>query len=31
MIALDEGERYKLICLDIIMPKVDGIKVINRR
>lgn len=29
MIALNEGIPYKLICLDIMMPKVDGIKVLR--
>lgn len=27
--ALDEGEPYDLICLDIMMPKVDGVKVLK--
>jgi two-component system chemotaxis response regulator CheY len=26
--ALDTGEPYDLICLDVMMPKVDGIKVL---
>lgn len=29
MIALDENEPYGLICLDIMMPKVDGVKVLK--
>lgn len=29
MIALDEEEPYDLICLDIMMPKVDGVKVLK--
>lgn len=29
LIALDEGDPYKLICLDIMMPKVDGVKVLK--
>ncbi|MFT8351416.1 response regulator [Clostridium saccharoperbutylacetonicum] len=29
MIALDDGEPYDLICLDIMMPKVDGVKVLK--
>lgn len=29
LIALDENEPYDLICLDIMMPKVDGIKVLK--
>ncbi|MCT4593668.1 MAG: response regulator [Anaeromicrobium sp.] len=29
MIALKEKEPYDLICLDIMMPKVDGIKVLK--
>lgn len=28
LMALDEGEPYDLVCLDIMMPKVDGIKVL---
>ncbi|MDR3597566.1 response regulator [Clostridium sp.] len=29
MIALNENDPYKLICLDIMMPKIDGIKVLK--
>jgi len=29
MLAMMEGEHYDLICLDIMMPKVDGIKVLK--
>jgi len=29
LIALDEGEPYDLVCLDIMMPKVDGVKVLK--
>ena len=29
LIALDEDEPYELICLDIMMPKVDGVKVLK--
>jgi len=29
LMALDEGEHYDLICLDIMMPKVDGVKVLK--
>jgi len=29
LIALDEDEPYDLVCLDIMMPKVDGIKVLK--
>lgn len=29
MMALDENDPYNLICLDIMMPKVDGIKVLK--
>lgn len=29
MMAIDEGAYYDLICLDIMMPKIDGIKVLN--
>lgn len=29
LIALDEIEPYDLICLDIMMPKVDGVKVLK--
>lgn len=29
MLALDENNPYDLICLDIMMPKVDGIKVLK--
>lgn len=29
LMALDEEEAYDLICLDIMMPKVDGIKVLK--
>lgn len=29
LMALDEDEPYELICLDIMMPKVDGIKVLK--
>jgi len=29
LIALNEGTPYDLVCLDIMMPKVDGIKVLK--
>ncbi len=29
LIALDEGDHYDLVCLDIMMPKVDGVKVLK--
>jgi two-component system chemotaxis response regulator CheY len=29
LMALDENEPYDLICLDIMMPKVDGVKVLK--
>jgi len=29
LMALDEIDPYELICLDIMMPKVDGIKVLK--
>lgn len=29
MTALDRGTPYDLICLDIMMPKVDGVKVLK--
>lgn len=29
LIALGENEPYDLICLDIMMPKVDGVKVLK--
>lgn len=29
LIAWDEGSPYDLICLDIMMPKVDGIKALK--
>ncbi|MEG6584761.1 response regulator [Dendrosporobacter sp. 1207_IL3150] len=29
LLALREGEPYDLICLDIMMPKVDGVKVLK--
>ncbi len=29
LMALDEEEPYDLICLDIMMPKVDGLKVLK--
>ena len=29
MLALDDDKYYDLICLDIMMPKVDGIKVLK--
>lgn len=29
LIALDEEMPYDLVCLDVMMPKVDGIKVLN--
>ena len=29
LLALDENEPYDLICLDIMMPKVDGVKVLK--
>jgi two-component system chemotaxis response regulator CheY len=27
--AYDENERYDLVCLDIMMPEVDGLEVLN--
>lgn len=29
MTAINEGKPYDLICLDIMMPKVDGVKVLK--
>ena len=29
LIALDEDDPYELVCLDIMMPKVDGVKVLK--
>lgn len=29
MIALDMGEPYGLVCLDIMMPRVDGLKALK--
>ncbi len=29
MMSLDEGKYYDLICLDIMMPEVDGIKALK--
>ncbi|MDW7675126.1 MAG: response regulator [Bacillota bacterium] len=29
LISFNDGEPYKLICLDIMMPKVDGVKVLK--
>lgn len=29
LIALDENKPYDLVCLDIMMPKVDGVKVLK--
>lgn len=29
IIALEDGEPYDLVCLDIMMPKVDGLKVLS--
>ncbi|MFP4698316.1 MAG: response regulator [Eubacteriales bacterium] len=29
LLAWDEGEPYNLICLDIMMPKVDGLKALK--
>jgi two-component system chemotaxis response regulator CheY len=29
LISLQDGEYYDLICLDIMMPKVDGVKVLK--
>jgi len=29
LIAIKEGKPYDLICLDIMMPKVDGVKVLK--
>ena len=29
LLALDEGKPYDLVCLDIMMPKLDGVKVLK--
>ena len=29
LIALNDGDPYDLVCLDIMMPKVDGVKVLK--
>lgn len=29
LMATDEGKPYDLICLDIMMPKIDGVKVLK--
>jgi len=29
LMALDEDEPYNLVCLDIMMPKVDGVKALK--
>lgn len=29
LLAMREGEPYDLVCLDIMMPKVDGVKVLK--
>jgi two-component system, chemotaxis family, chemotaxis protein CheY len=29
LLAMDEGQPYELVCLDIMMPKVDGTKVLK--
>ncbi|MBF0592271.1 MAG: response regulator [Nitrospirae bacterium] len=29
MLAIEEGQPYNLICLDIMMPEMDGIKVLK--
>lgn len=29
VISLEDGEPYDLVCLDIMMPKVDGLKVLS--
>jgi len=29
LIALKEGNHYDLVCLDIMLPKVDGVKVLK--
>ena len=29
LIGLDEGEAYELLCLYVMMPKVDGVKVLK--
>lgn len=29
LMAWDEGKPYELICLDIMMPRADGLKVLN--
>jgi two-component system chemotaxis response regulator CheY len=29
LMALEDGEPYELLCLDIMMPKIDGIKVLK--
>lgn len=30
LLALEEGEPYDLVCLDIMMPKLDGLKALRR-
>jgi two-component system, chemotaxis family, chemotaxis protein CheY len=29
LLAVDENEPYDLVCIDIMMPKVDGVKVLK--
>lgn len=29
LLAVDEGDPYDLVCIDIMMPKVDGVKVLQ--
>ncbi|MBF0563740.1 MAG: response regulator [Nitrospirae bacterium] len=29
LLAIDEGQSYDLICLDIMMPELDGLKVLK--
>lgn len=29
LLSLDSGEYYDLVCIDIMMPKIDGVKVLQ--